>query len=260
MSLCWMLASTKTVPTPQSLAAEPTRVAHAPSRLEERPRARAARASVLALGVVASRAVTIKKVRSRSAMQARGGNAETTSGNVEGKIVEAVLRSSKPVFDPLGLSEDAETYQRSRDLEMITGRFAMLAAVGYPTAELFHEQIAEAAGMPAQLTATGQAPHVFNAGANPVLDAVVFVSLAGMLATMGEISTHRPNGNAKFDPMNPKEMRLNPMMSPTLRCLLREAQRVNGRAAMVAVIGMMAVEGYTGKAVVDVTPFMFGVQ
>lgn len=258
MSLCWTFAPLKSVPAPQSLAAVPARGV---SQFQYLPCAHVGRASALAFGVVASRAMTAKKVRSGRSLKARDASAEAPSDGVEKTIAEAVLRSSQPLFDPLGLCQNEETYKTARDLEMIMGRYAMLAAVGYPTAEIFHQQIAEVVGMPVQLTAAGQAPHFLNGGSiNPVVDVVVFISLAGMFALLGEISAQRANGNTESDSLNPKGMRLNPMMSPTLRYLLSEAQRVNGRVAMAAIVCIVAVEAYSGKAVVDVSPFLFGAK
>jgi len=171
------------------------------------------------------------------------------------KAAEAILsrsggRTSTPWFDPLGLCESEERYLMSRDWEMTTGRVAMLAAVGYPAAEMWHQSLASAVGLPNLLSENGQAPHVLNGGSfHPVVDIVMFVSLAGILAAVGETVANGRKGDALHKSLNPRELRLAPTLSPTLRCLLREAQRVNGRVAMLAVTSMLAVEGVTGHAI-----------
>jgi hypothetical protein len=211
---------------------------------------------VLALGVAVSQAAKTERARAARAARTREADVEV-SPTVESMVTEAVLRSQQPMFDPLGLTSDPGMYSFARDLELVNGRIAMLAAIGIPSAELFHEQLAGRVGLPMQLNAAGQAPHFLNGGNSNAIDAVVFISLAGMLAALGETAAHRSEGDSSFDPLNPHELRMQ-TLSPTFRCLLREAQRVNGRVAMVAVFCMFAVEAYTGEAVVDVTPFLFG--
>eukprot|EP00440_Ansanella_granifera_P015874 gb/GFBE01017247.1/.p1 GENE.gb/GFBE01017247.1/~~gb/GFBE01017247.1/.p1 ORF type:complete len:266 (+),score=32.18 gb/GFBE01017247.1/:1-798(+) len=212
-----------------------------------------------ALGASSS---AVKRMAKRVCRSARTRSAEASfesAGDAAQKIVtQAGGRLSTPWFDPLGLCKTPESYQNARDLEMIVGRVAMLASIGLPAAELYHEDIADAMGLPSLLTPSGQAPHALNGGSlHPVVDLVVFTSLAGILATFGETVAHRCQGDAEFNPLNPQQMKISPMLSPTLRCLLREAQRMNGRVAMVAMTAMVAVETFTGQPVVDVTPFIF---
>lgn len=252
MSLAFALVSSKATPAAPLAAG-----AAAPARSPQiAPASLAVGCNVHTFGAsVAALAAARSAQRSRARRSAKN-----TATTIEQTVTQAVLRQREPLFDPLGLTQDADTYKAARDVEMHIGRFAMLGAVGYPTAELYHDQIAETLGLPAALAKGGQAPHVLNGGGNVFIDAIVFISLAGMLATVGETAAHRSADDKKWqDPLNPRGLHMSPMLSPTLRCLLREAQRVNGRAAMISILGMWAVEAYTGQAVVDVTPFLFGV-
>eukprot|EP00930_Biecheleria_cincta_P085529 TRINITY_DN7490_c0_g1_i1.p2 TRINITY_DN7490_c0_g1~~TRINITY_DN7490_c0_g1_i1.p2 ORF type:complete len:254 (-),score=29.22 TRINITY_DN7490_c0_g1_i1:241-1002(-) len=206
------------------------------------------------VGVVASCAALTKHAKQPRTQRRACRQADDGERAAQAILSRAGGRTSTPWFDPLGLCESEESYRVSRDWEMTTGRVAMLAAVGYPAAEMWHQPLASAVGLPNLLTENGQAPHALNGGSlHPVLDAVVFVSLAGILAAFGETVANGKKGDALHASLNPRELRLAPTLSPTLRCLLREAQRVNGRAAMVAVTAMIVVEGVTGQPIASMT-------
>jgi len=210
------------------------------------------------VGVVAFCAALAKHAKQPRTQRFACRRADDANDDGE-KAARAILsragdRTSTPWFDPLGLCESEDRYRVSRDWELATGRVAMLAAVGYPAAEMLHQSLASAVGLPNLLTEKGQAPHVLNGGSlNPVQDIVVFVSLAGILAAFGETMANGRKGEALHESLNPRELRLAPTLSPTLRCLLREAQRVNGRVAMVAVTAMIIVEGVTGQPIASMS-------
>ncbi|CAJ1418546.1 unnamed protein product [Effrenium voratum] len=167
------------------------------------------------------------------------------------KVTRALARGT-PVFDPLNLTKDEGALKRAKTLEMVLGRVAMLAAVGVPSAELWHEQIADAAGLPNKLNPNGQAPTVFNGGTlSPIVEVVVVASLVGLTASAVEASSTK-KGVEEFD-----SLRVTPTLSPMIKSLLREAQVFNGRVAMVAVLGIAVAEVMTGQASVDITPFLF---
>lgn len=169
--------------------------------------------------------------------------------NAELKVIRKSKQDSfmkeTSLFDPITILSDEGSIERARKLEMGLGRFAMLGAVGFPAAELYHEQLADATGLPSLLTTSGQAPSVVNGGQfSPAAEAVVALSIIGLLATALEKSS-------STDVLNPAAL------SPVLKSLLREAQTVNGRIAMVAVVMMGMQEAMTGKATVEMTPFLF---
>lgn len=219
----------------------------------------AATSAALLAGLAASAAAASGGRRRQSERQVacKASAQASVRAAAEAAIVGYETPPTHPLFDPLGVCDTRESYSNARDLEIAYGRFAMLAAVGIPSAELYHEQIADAVGLPSRLAPGGQVPHILNAGSSvsPLIDIAVFVSLAGIMAALGETASNRAKGDTKHDPLNPPELQL-PMMSPVLRMALREAQRVNGRFAMVSVVTMALVEATTGQPVVEVTTFL----
>jgi len=177
--------------------------------------------------------------------------AEPSQGMPSGGVPHGQAAPPPALFDPLGLCMDAARYSRARSIEMSIGRLAMLGAAGYPAAELYHDQIADTFGLPNLLTPSGQAPMWLNGGSfGPAGEVVIVLSMIGLAAAVVEAQS---SGNA-VDPMNPKEMRLQPTLSPLLKSLLNEAQMVNGRVAMSAFAIMMAQEAMTGEAAVQAPP------
>lgn len=161
------------------------------------------------------------------------------------------------LFDPLQLSSDESVFKTARCLELAIGRLAMLAAVGIPAAELYHESLAGVAGWPSLLAPLGKAPSMLNGGESvPVAEFFALIGLTGLIwnVTKDEGDSEKV---ADEDPINPTWMSALPL-SPLLLFVLRSAQTTNGRVAMVAVMGLAAQEAVTGKAVVDVSPFLFG--
>lgn len=155
-------------------------------------------------------------------------------------------------FDPLGIGVDPASFRGARGVEILTGRLAMLAAIGIPTAEFHHDQIAEAFGLPSLLTPSGQVPMWFNGGSlNPIVEVIIALSFVGLVAAALDIQSRSSKSNIDFDPMNPDQLR-QPAVSPLLKSILNQAQIVNGRVAMAAVVSMIAQEVMTGQAVVSV--------
>merc|ERR1711865_537320 len=72
-----------------------------------------------------------------------------------------------------GMDADGQDVKSSAFLmesEVKHGRLAMLAAVGWPVAELLHPFLAEASGFPSLLTDAGQVPSVLNGGLDKIAD------------------------------------------------------------------------------------------
>lgn len=166
---------------------------------------------------------------------------------------ERVVLRDAPAWDPLGLTQDEDSFRRAKTLEKILGRVAMLAVVGVPAAELWHEEIAAAAGLPNLLTETGQAPTLMNGGMfSPVAEVVVVSGLVGLTALAYEAGADRAKNSKDLD-----TLRGAPTLSPMLKSMLGEAQIFNGRVAMVAIMAIAVQELTTGQATVDITPFLF---
>lgn len=156
-------------------------------------------------------------------------------------------------FDPLSLAGDAKTLAWYREAEMKHARLAMLAAVGWPVAEIVNSGLSESLGMPSLLV-DGRVPSILNGGLGEVnlaywiavLGAAVYVEstyLDKQLAVDKDV-TYLP-GMLGIDLFGTD--------SPTLR----EAEITNGRVAMVAVV-IFALEEALGKApVIAETPIFF---
>ena len=68
-------------------------------------------------------------------------------------------------FDPFNFAGgDKASLMNMREAEVKHARLAMLAAVGWPLAELFDGKIASALGLESALTSSGASPSVLNGG------------------------------------------------------------------------------------------------
>ena len=97
-----------------------------------------------------------------------------------------------------------------KEAEVKHGRLAMLAAVGYPVAEIVHPILAEAGNLPSFLTENGAAPNLLNGGLLEMFDPIqtdgapiglfiLVVELARTLA-MEKASISRRNNFLSKDP------------------------------------------------------------
>ena len=100
-------------------------------------------------------------------------------------------------ISPFGLAGDSkEDLIFKREAEIKHSRLAMLAAVGWPIAELFDRKIAGFLGINDSLTPTGQAPSLLNGGLEKIEPEfwVILVSVAG-LAEIGTDETKEEKGD-----------------------------------------------------------------
>jgi len=179
-------------------------------------------------------------------------------------------------FDPLGFADCRENLLVYREAEVKHARLAMLAAAGWPLAELFHKEIASSAGLSPILNADGRNPSVLNGFTGPASVAFVVAAFAGI--GMQESVTlksqyispqdfnQRPAAFAKkeqeglvsggfdFDPLN-----LYNFFGPGEegRQVMRTSELKNGRLAMMAITGMAIQEAVFKKPVVEQTPIFF---
>mmetsp|Transcript_32927 Transcript_32927/g.72638 ORF Transcript_32927/g.72638 Transcript_32927/m.72638 type:complete len:308 (-) Transcript_32927:82-1005(-) len=72
-------------------------------------------------------------------------------------------------FDPLGLAANPDRLKFMRESELKHSRIAMLAAVGWPVAELFHRKLAFAADLKPLLQSGDRVPSILNGGLGHVL-------------------------------------------------------------------------------------------
>lgn len=146
-------------------------------------------------------------------------------------------------FDPFNFSNDANSLQWYRDAEVKHARLAMLAAVGWPLAELMNKSI-------------DRVPSVLNGG----LDKVSPVFWAGLLTVLsavellGIFNPQKSNGSLVaegFDPLGRFGK------TEEQRKFSQEAELFNGRLAMLAIVGFAIQEFITQTPVIEQTPLFF---
>jgi hypothetical protein len=160
---------------------------------------------------------------------------------------------------PFGFSgADKESLFYMREAEIKHSRLAMLAVVGWPIAELLDKPLADASGLPALLTNSGESPSLLNGGLDKV-DAAYWVAVAA-LAGIVELENMKMKeekakkylpGDCNFDPlglMPEKKAEQMAMMTKELK---------HGRLAMMAIVGFAIQEALYGIPVVQETPFFF---
>jgi len=183
-----------------------------------------------------------------------------------------------------------------REAEIKHARLAMLAAAGWPLAELWHGPLAAVTALPFELDVTqGRSLSVLNGGLDEVWPSLLLFTLGatavelstldqvyGLTATGKTMSregrglvmkTYIP-GDCGFDPLGlynwygaqpPAMVQLRAESDPEYamrwntfnRKQMEEAEIKNGRLAMLAITGFAMQEAVTGMPVVDQTPIFF---
>jgi hypothetical protein len=163
------------------------------------------------------------------------------------------------IYSPFGFAgADKSSLFYMREAEIKHGRLAMLAAVGWPIAELFDKPIADTVGLPTLLTKSGESPSFLNGGLERV-DIAYWVAVAA-LAGIVELESSKQKeekpktyvlGDCGFDPLGllPKEK------VGQMEMMTKEIK--HGRIAMLAVLGFVVQEAIYGQPVVAETPFFF---
>merc|ERR1712232_703416 len=165
-------------------------------------------------------------------------------------------------FDPFNFSSDPSALVWYRNAEIKHARLAMLAAIGWPIAELAHGAVASGLGLPETLLSSselhGKVPSVLNGGLDQTAP-LFWVAAIGAAAALEFIETKKNDeggvgepGNFGFDPFNF-------LISGSIQrqFFLKEAELFNGRLAMLAITGFVAQEFATNAAVIDQTPIFF---
>ena len=182
-----------------------------------------------------------------------------------------------------------------REAELKHCRLAMLAAAGWPMAELWHGGLSNFIGMPYMLEATqGRSLSVLNGGLGEVAPflALAFLAVAAVeVSTLDQVygltatgKTMKPDGrvvlksyvpgDCGFDPLGlygwfgaqmPVMVKLEAEVDPMYRMrweanarkMMDTAEIKNGRLAMLAITGYAFQEFLWGTPVVDQTPIFF---
>lgn len=160
-------------------------------------------------------------------------------------------------FDPFNLASDPNNLLRYRNSELKHARLAMLAAVGWPLAELFHSDLAGAWALPNALNLNDRVPSVLNGGLGNV--SPIFWITAVAAAALVEAATGRvgeiQSADLGFDPFG--FLSSSTKENNGRRQYLEESEIFNGRLAMLAITGFAMQEWFTGNSVVDAIPIFF---
>jgi len=157
-------------------------------------------------------------------------------------------------FDPLQLADSPSKLAYFREAEVKHARLAMLAAAGWPVAELLNGPLSKLIGAETLLQ-NGRAPSILNGGLGGVnlaywvgiLGLAVYVeskSIDMQLNTGSRSADYLP-GMIGFDPLKKD--------SPAMRA----AEILNGRIAMVAITFFALEEALLRAPVVTATPVFF---
>ena len=179
-----------------------------------------------------------------------------------GKMTTAKARQARMLA--MSADEQAAAVAWMRNAELKHARLAMLAAAGWPLAELCAGPFLRVA-----VGTNGRAPALFNGGLFdfPFFQATLLV-FGGLAFLEYQTNDAVKDGDYGFDPLGLATAELPfevpegvpPALTANLGDLakLKEAEIKNGRAAMMAITGFSVQEAFWGTPVVDQTPFFFG--
>ena len=161
-------------------------------------------------------------------------------------------------FDPFNFSSDPSALAWYRDSEIKHARLAMLAAVGWPLAELTHKTFASQFDLEPILGLQDKVPSVLNGGlslTNPLfwVGAISAAAALEFIATKNGDDDSREPGDFGFDPLSI----MTGNTTDKKKFFMQEAEIFNGRIAMLAITGFAAQEFYTDMAVINQTPIFF---
>jgi len=168
-------------------------------------------------------------------------------------------------FDPLNFSSDPSALTWYRDSEIKHARLAMLAAVGWPVAELTHKTFAAQFDLKPILGLHDKVPSVLNGGlslTNPLfwVGAISAAAALEFIATKNgdDDNNNREPGDFGFDPLSiMTAFAAGNNNTDKQKFFMQEAEIFNGRIAMLAITGFVAQEYYTNMAVINETPIFF---
>eukprot|EP00980_Cylindrotheca_fusiformis_P010391 scaffold2308_cov103-Cylindrotheca_fusiformis.AAC.10 len=152
-------------------------------------------------------------------------------------------------FDPFNFSSDVNALEWYRKSEQKHGRIAMLAAVGWPIAELFHKSIAHSFDMEPLLASNDRVPSILNDGLAHVPFPAFWIPVIAATAAVELAESFTEEASSSIDNRN------NPV-GEKLR-FAQEGEIFNGRLAMLAITGFAIQEFLLQSAVVDQIPIFF---
>jgi Chlorophyll A-B binding protein len=164
-------------------------------------------------------------------------------------------------FDPFNFAYDKDALQWYRTAEIKHARLAMLAAVGWPVAELLDRKLAYLLHLKPLLVFQDRVPSVLNGGLDRVPGAywAAALGVAFAIESLGVLRENSANdmgrdvtpGDLGFDPLG-----LAGKTKPE-RFYQMEAELFNGRLAMLAITSFALQEWWTSNSIVNQFPIFF---
>merc|ERR1712071_313510 len=105
-------------------------------------------------------------------------------------------------FDPFNFASDENSLQWQRRAEIKHGRLAMLAAVGWPIAELAHKSIASVFDLPTMLASGDRVPSVLNDGLEHAAFPLFWI---GVISTVAAFEFEETKNEQFMSKLNPAE-------------------------------------------------------
>ena len=184
--------------------------------------------------------------------------------NDDDSRLPATLPAGEWNFDPLGFAkiDSINSFGLNkffmRESEVKHARLAMLAAAGWPVAELFDRPLAKVFNMQPVVDEAGRSPSILNGGLEKV-SPVFWISILGTAFVIDMIQINKANaddpdyfpGNLGWDPLG-----IYPKDEAGQRAMQAREIR-NGRLAMIAITAFAAQEFVTSSGVVEETPAFF---
>ena len=164
-------------------------------------------------------------------------------------------------FDPFNFSSDQDSLQWYRTAEIKHARLAMLAAVGWPLAELFDRKLAYMFDMRPLLVFQDRVPSVLNGGLDRT-PAIYWAAVLGVAFAIESLGVLKENSaNSKGIDMTPGDLGFDPLglagKTKADRFYQMEAELFNGRLAMLAITSFALQEWWTSNSIVNQFPIFF---
>ena len=161
-------------------------------------------------------------------------------------------------FDPFNFSSSPLRLQWYRNAELKHARLAMLAAVGWPIAELFHNNLASSFDLDALLSVQDRVPSVLNGGLSNV-SPVFWVAALGAAAALEGIDASKERQSSEV--VAPGDLGFDPLglagSTESQTHFMQEAELFNGRLGMLAITGFAIQEWWNQASVVNDMPIFF---
>jgi len=161
-------------------------------------------------------------------------------------------------FDPFNFASDASALQWQRKAEIKHARIAMLAAAGWPMAELLHKNIASVFNLPTLLASGDRVPSILNDGLSHASFPAFWIAAIAAVAAVEIRESVEENYSVK---LNPADMGFDPFnlggKTEEEQHYMQEAELFNGRLGMLAITGFAIQEWFLNSAVVDQVPILF---